>query len=174
MKNPIKIFLVGPMGAGKTTIGRQVADHLGLEFIDLDVAIEESCGADIPWIFDREGEQGFRHRESELLNELSQRDNVVLATGGGAVLSEVNRQHLSERGVVVYLNVSINQLLDRTRHDKNRPLLQVANPRSVFEKILAERAPLYEAVADIVFTSKSHKPQLTAAQLIRQIEDFLS
>jgi len=173
MIKPIKIFLVGPMGAGKTTIGRLLAEQLDLEFVDLDEAIEESCGADIAWIFDVEGEDGFRHRETELLDILTQRDDIVLATGGGAILSGVNRKYIKSRGVVVYLNATIDQLLDRTRHDKKRPLLQVTNPRPIFEKILSERAPLYQEVADIVLSSKCQKPQLTVNGLVVQIENFL-
>lgn len=144
------IFLIGLMGAGKTTIGRQLAQALGKEFIDSDHEIEARTGVNIPLIFELEGERGFREREVAIIDELTARDNVVLATGGGAVLYEENRQHLKERGTVIYLQASVEQLLERTRKDKNRPLLQTADPEARLQALLMEREPLYIDLADLV------------------------
>lgn len=144
------IYLVGPMGAGKTTIGRQLAEALGFTFVDSDHEIEQRTGANIPLIFDVEGEAGFRRRESAVIDELTQRSAIVLATGGGAVLDAANRAHLKERGRVVYLAASIGKLLERTARDRNRPLLQTANPRARLEELMAARDPLYREVADII------------------------
>ncbi|MDY6978624.1 MAG: shikimate kinase AroK [Pseudomonadota bacterium] len=144
------IFLIGLMGAGKTTIGRQLAQALDKEFIDSDHEIEARTGVNIPLIFELEGEQGFREREAAVIDELTARNNVVLATGGGAVLYEENRQHLKERGTVIYLQASVEQLLERTRKDKNRPLLQTADPEARLKALLTEREPLYLELADLV------------------------
>ena len=163
------LFLVGPMGAGKTTIGRFLAENLNLEFFDLDAEIEDRCGANIPWIFDVEGEEGFRKRESKMLDEVTSRNGVLLATGGGAVLSERNRQILKQRGYVVYLSASVGQLLERTAHDRNRPLLQVDNPREVIEKLIADRDPLYKEVADLVVVTEKRKPQLVAEDIVAAV-----
>ena len=163
------LFLVGPMGAGKTTIGRFLAENLNLEFFDLDAEIEDRCGANIPWIFDVEGEEGFRKRESKMLDEVTSRNGVLLATGGGAVLSESNRQILKQRGYVVYLSASVGQLLERTAHDRNRPLLQVDNPREVIEKLITDRDPLYKEVADLVVVTEKRKPQLVAEDIVAAV-----
>ena len=171
MKYARNIFLVGPMGTGKTTIGKYLAKSMGLVFADLDIEVEARCGANIAWIFDIEGEAGFRNRESQLLDELSQRQDLVLATGGGAVLNPQNREWLKARGLVVYLDSDIEQLLDRTRRDRKRPLLQVDNPRAVLEKLLEDRDPLYREVADIVVSStRSHRPQQAAEELAEQLK----
>ena len=150
MPSAKNIFLVGLMGAGKTTIGRQLAQALGKTFIDSDHEIEARTGVNIPLIFELEGEAGFREREAAMLDELTGRQNVVLATGGGAVLREENRQHLSERGTVIYLQATVDQLLERTRKDKNRPLLQTEDPRARLSTLLQEREPLYLELADLV------------------------
>lgn len=144
------IFLVGPMGAGKTTIGRQLAEALGFTFVDSDHEIERRTGANIPLIFDVEGEEGFRRRETAVIDELTQRPGVVVATGGGAILDPVNRAHLRTRGRVVYLAASIGKLLERTARDRNRPLLQTNDPRTTLEELMAIRDPLYREVADFV------------------------
>lgn len=144
------IFLIGLMGAGKTTIGRQLAQALGREFIDSDHEIEARTGVNIPLIFELEGESGFREREAAVIDELTARENIVLATGGGAVLREENRRHLKQRGTVVYLQAGVEQLLERTRKDKNRPLLQTADPQACLQALLAEREPLYLQLADMV------------------------
>lgn len=143
------IFLIGPMGVGKTTIGRHLARSLGLEFIDSDHVIEERCGADIPWIFDIEGEAGFRRRERAAIEELTRREGIVLATGGGAVLDRDNRADLDRHGTVVYLQASVDRILSRTGKSQNRPLLRTGDPRARIEQLLAEREPLYREIADI-------------------------
>ena len=141
------------MGAGKTTMGRQLAKRLNLEFIDSDHAIEDRTGADIPLIFEKEGEEGFRKREQAVIDELTQRKNLVLATGGGAVLNPENRKNLKSRGTVIYLHSDIKYLIDRTRHDKNRPLLQTADPAAKLRELLIVREPLYRETADIVINT---------------------
>jgi shikimate kinase len=171
MRRSSNIFLVGPMGAGKTTVGRLLARHFNLDFIDLDAEVEERCGADIPWIFDVEGEDGFRRRESALLDELTQRSGILLATGGGAVLNEQNRRWLSERGYVVYLCATLEQLVERTSRDRKRPLLQVENPRQVLESLLEHRDPLYREVADLVVTTETRSPQAVSKDVEQQILD---
>ncbi len=138
------------MGAGKTTVGRQLAAALGYAFVDADHEIEARTGADIPWIFDVEGEDGFRRREAQVIEELTARKHIVLATGGGAVLLSANRQVLHDRGFVVYLSAHINQLLARTARDRKRPLLRTDNPRAVFERLMLEREPLYCEAAHLV------------------------
>lgn len=144
------VILVGPMGAGKSTIGRQLAAVLNYDFYDSDHEIEARTGADIPWIFDVEGEAGFRRREASMIDELTQLDGVVIATGGGAITQEQNRKNLSSRGVVVYLKTTVEQQLERTARDRNRPLLQTEEPRKVLTELMEFRGPLYEEVADVV------------------------
>lgn len=144
------VILIGPMGAGKSTIGRQLAQILNYEFVDSDHEIEARTGADIPWIFDVEGEEGFRRREETVIDELTQRDGVVLATGGGAVTREANRRVISARGIVIYLKTSIEQQLARTAKDRKRPLLQHAEPRKVLTELMKVREPMYLEVADHV------------------------
>ena len=144
------LYLVGPMGVGKTTIGKLIARKLGRTFIDLDEEIENRAGADIPWIFDVEGEAGFRRRESELLAECTGRDNLVVSTGGGIVLDGNNRRLLKTAGVVVFLNASVDQLYERTLKDRKRPLLQVPDRKKVIRELKAARDPLYREVADLV------------------------
>ncbi|MFT7300901.1 MAG: shikimate kinase [Porticoccus sp.] len=168
------IFLVGPMGAGKTTIGRLLANSLNLEFVDLDAEIEQRCGADIPWIFDVEGEDGFRRREGQLLDEITRRKGILLATGGGVVLAGNNQELLKQRGYVVYLSASVDQLLERTAHDRNRPLLQVDNPRAVIEKLTSDRDPLYRDVADLVVITQRRKPQLVAENIVEEVRYLMS
>ena len=147
---PDNIFLIGPMGAGKTTIGRQLAKLLGLNFVDSDHEIEVHTGASIPLIFEVEGEAGFRRREREMIDELTQRSSIVLATGGGAVLDIATRARLDARGQVVYLCASLEHLLKRTAKDRNRPLLQTNDPRARLQQILEQRDPLYREIADLV------------------------
>lgn len=144
------IFLVGMMGAGKTTIGRQLARRLQRRFVDCDHEIESRTGVKIPVIFEIEGEAGFRKRESQVIAELAQEPGLVIATGGGAVLKEENRVCLTHHGIVIYLSVPPYNLWERTRNDTNRPLLQVANPRARIEELHALRDPLYREVAHIV------------------------
>lgn len=164
-----RVFLVGPMGAGKTTIGRLLASALKLEFIDSDHEIEQSSGADIPWIFDREGESGFRDREQKVLAELTQRDAVLLATGGGAVLRAENRAALAGRGMVVYLHASVEQQVARTARDRDRPLLQTANPERTLRELMAARDPLYREIADYVIDTDDLGARTVARRLIKQL-----
>ena len=141
------------MGAGKTTMGRQLGKKLHLEFIDSDRVIEERTGVDIPLIFEKEGEEGFRKREEAVIDELTQKDNIVLATGGGAILKPSNRQHLKTRGTVIYLHSDIEHLIERTRQDKNRPLLQTADPAAKLRELMDTREPLYRETADIIINT---------------------
>jgi len=165
-----RIFLVGPMGAGKSTIGRLLSKELSLPFKDTDHEIEARTGADIPWIFDMEGEEGFRDRETVVIDELTQLPEVILATGGGAILREQNRRFLVSRGTVVYLETSVDQQYQRTLRDKNRPLIQQDDPRGVLEKLLAIRDPLYRASADLIVSTHLGNPQA----VVRKIRQFLS
>lgn len=163
------IFLVGPMGAGKSTVGRFLAEKLRYEFVDSDHEIEAKTGATIPMIFDIEGEAGFRAREAGVIGELTLRPEIVLATGGGAVLMPENRKHLRTRGFVVYLKSSVEALVQRTRHDRNRPLLQTEDPKAVLRKVIEERGPLYEEVADLVIETE----QVSVHRVVKQIVDRL-
>ena len=165
------VFLVGPMGAGKTTIGRQLATILHKEFKDSDHEIVRRTGASIPLIFDIEGEEGFRRRESEVIDDLSSEAGLVLATGGGAVLAEENRRHLSGRGTVVYLYASIEQLLKRTARDRNRPLLQTADPRAKLEELMRVRDPLYREVADMVLYTDDRSVRSVVKEIILRLEE---
>lgn len=159
--------MVGLMGAGKTTIGKLLAKHLHKTFIDSDHELEARTGVSIPLIFELEGENGFRDREETLLDELTQHSNIVLATGGGAVLRANNRMRLRQRGLVVYLKADVNELLQRTRFDKNRPLLRTPNPKAKLEALLLERDPLYREVADVIFDS-SHQSVPTLTRMLEQ------
>ncbi len=158
------------MGAGKSTIGRLLSQDLKLEFIDSDREIEARAGADIPWIFDVEGEVGFRDREQAVLAELAERQDIVLSTGGGAVLRPENRACLQAHGHVVYLQTSVDQQLERTARDRNRPLLQTENPRQVLESLMAQRHPLYTEVADIVVKTDRRHPKAVAGEIRRQLQ----
>ena len=165
LASPRRIFLVGPMGAGKTTIGRHLANRLHLEFLDSDQEIEARAGADIPWIFDVEGEEGFREREARVIDDLTQRDNIVLATGGGAVMREENRQRLAARGEVVYLRVTLEQQIARTAQDRKRPLLQVDDPAGTLRNLMAIREPLYLEVASHVIDADGKTARIVAQKL---------
>lgn len=159
------VFLVGMMGVGKTTIGRQLATALGREFVNLDHVIEARCGVRIATIFDIEGEEGFRRRETAALDEYTRRPGLVLATGGGAVLAEENRRMLSERGCVVYLRAGADELYRRVARDRNRPLLRTADPRQRIVDLLACREPLYESVAAITLDTGDQP----VAQVLRNL-----
>ena len=164
------VFLVGPMGAGKSTIGRLLSSEIHTEFFDSDKVIEERCGANIPWIFDMEGEAGFREREEHAIDELTQMGGIVLATGGGAVMRDVNRQHLAARGTVVYLCTSVEQQLARTAKDKNRPLLQQENPEQILRDLFAVRDPLYREVADIIIETDQRNPKWVVHELKKRLK----
>ena len=157
------------MGAGKSTIGRLLAKELRLPFKDSDKEIELRTGANIPWIFDKEGELGFRDREQAMIAELCGCDGVVLATGGGAVMREENRQKLRTRGTVVYLHAHPETLLNRTRHDSNRPLLQVENPLAKLQELYDIRDSVYRSTAHIVFDVNRHSCQKTIQQLLHTL-----
>ena len=172
MKKFGNVFLVGPMGVGKTTIGKVLADTLGLEFFDSDREIEASTGADIPWIFDVEGESGFRAREVRMIDELTRRNEIVLATGGGAVLDPRNRKCLAERGHVVYLRASIRQQVERTSRDKNRPLLQTADPEKKIRELMKIRDPLYKEVADIVVDTNRRNPRSVSLDICKRLKEI--
>ena len=166
---PSNIFLVGMMGAGKTSVGKLLARRLGKTFHDCDHEIERATGVKVAVIFEIEGENGFRAREAKTLAELVRRADIVLATGGGAVLSADNRKLLADNGMVVYLRAAPADLWSRTRHDKNRPLLKTADPRARLEQIYAERDPLYREVADIVVDTGSQSVGSLAHRLEQQL-----
>ncbi|MFO1390496.1 shikimate kinase AroK [Cellvibrio sp.] len=159
------IYLVGPMGAGKSTIGRVLAAELHLDFRDSDKVIEDRTGADIPWIFDMEGEEGFRDRESAVLEELASGQGAVIATGGGIILRQKNREVMTASGYVCYLTASIDQLVERTARDKKRPLLQVENPRQKIIDLVALRDPLYRETADFVINTDRRSPKTVAQEI---------
>jgi shikimate kinase len=159
------VFLVGPMGVGKSTIGRLLAAELHLSFCDSDRVIEERTGADIPWIFDMEGEAGFRERETTVLTELAAESSLVVATGGGIVMRPQNCQIMKDSGFVCYLTASIEQLVERTSRDKKRPLLQVENPRQKIIELLALREPLYQSVADFAVNTDRRSPKSVAQEI---------
>jgi len=169
---PGNIFFVGPMGAGKTTIGKQLARSLGRSFYDSDKEIEARTGADIPLIFELEGEAGFRSREKAMIDELTRQPNIVLATGGGAILDPDNRKHLAGRGFVIYLSAPVEQLFQRTARDTRRPLLQTENPRQKLEEILAVRDPLYREIADLVLITDNKPVRNVTNSLLQQFKDL--
>ncbi|WP_096086053.1 shikimate kinase AroK [Agaribacterium haliotis] len=164
------VVLIGPMGAGKSTIGRLLAAKLHFDFVDTDHVIEERTGADIAWIFDVEGEQGFREREHLCLKELVVKPGIVLATGGGIVCREDNRALIAAADAVVYLRAGVEQLLARTAKDKKRPLLQVDDPRSKIISLLEQRAPFYESVADYCIDTDGLNPKSTVQSILKLIQ----
>ncbi|MBF7053770.1 shikimate kinase AroK [Halomonas sp. KAO] len=163
------LILIGPMGAGKSTIGRLLAAELSRDFLDTDHEIQDRCGADIPWIFDVEGEGGFRDRETLMIDELTHREGVVIATGGGAVLREENRRMLRERGTVVYLFTTVEQQLRRTAKDRNRPLLQRPDKEAVLREMFGERDPLYRATADLTVRTDRRGPRSVVNDIVRRV-----
>lgn len=161
------VYLVGPMGVGKTTVGRSLAEALNLHFVDVDKEIELRAGADISWIFDVEGEFGFRQRESRTLEDIAAQTGQLIATGGGIVLSEANRQIIKQSGYCVYLKADLQQLVHRIGRDKKRPLLRTGNPREVLRKILEEREPMYMDVADCVVQTTAKPMRYVVREVIR-------
>jgi len=169
MKHPKNIFLVGPMGAGKSAVGRHLARTLHLTFVDSDDEVESRTGVDIAFIFEKEGEEGFRKRESAAIDDLTRTDGVVLATGGGAVILPENRSHLGGRGLVVYLFTTVDQQVSRTQKGRERPLLENGNRRDILEALLKERDPLYREVADLIVETDGRKVHSVANEIIEQI-----
>lgn len=160
-----RIFLIGPMGSGKTTVGRHLARRLGMDFVDLDHEIQARCGVEVSVIFDIEGEAGFRQRESELLDELTQRESIVLATGGGSVIKPDNQRLLTERGLVIYLETSVDQQLRRLERDRQRPLLQAPDRRQRLTDLAQARDPAYRQSAHLVVQSADVAPAAMAARV---------
>ena len=171
MRGRRNVFLVGMMGAGKTTAGRLMARRLKREFLDTDLEIERRCGVKVPVIFEFEGEAGFRQREAVVIAELTAREDVVLATGGGAVLDEANRRHLAARGTVVYLHAPPPALYERVRQDRNRPLLATADPQARLQELYAVRDPLYREIADVVVDTGRQSVQNLARQLLARLKE---
>lgn len=169
-----RLFLIGPMGSGKTTVGRFLARRLDLEFLDLDQEIERRCGVDVSVIFDIEGESGFRTRETNMLDELTRRDGILLATGGGTVLSQANREMLSSRGLVVWLKTSVGQQLRRLERDQRRPLLQAPDRETRLESLAEARNPLYRDCAALVIRSENISPAQMAARAELEISRHLN
>ncbi len=159
------------MGSGKSSVGRELARRLGLTFIDADSELEERTGVSIPWIFDVEGEEGFRRREAALIDELTDRDGIVMATGGGAVETAANRDVLGARGVVVYLHAPVAVQVERTRGDRNRPLLQTEDPEGRLEALMARREPLYREVADVVVETTGGTARSVAERVVRALSN---
>jgi shikimate kinase len=166
------LILVGMMGSGKTTMGRALAKHLGKVFVDSDEEIIKRTGVTVPHIFDVEGEAGFRQREAAAIRDLVGRDSMVLATGGGAVLEEQNRTMLQQNGIVIYLKASVHDLWQRTRHDRNRPLLQTKDPHAKLNELFRQRDPLYQQVSDIVVHSGKQSAHALMLHLADEIEAF--
>ena len=166
------IFLVGMMGAGKTTVGKLLAQQLGKIFVDSDDEIQQRTGVAIMHIFDVEGEAGFRQREANAIRELVKLNNIVLATGGGAVLNEQNRDALRRNGIVIYLKSTVQDLWQRTRHDRNRPLLQTVDPRAKLKELYEQRDPLYTQVADLAVPTGKQNVHSLVLQLQQEINQF--
>jgi shikimate kinase len=169
MKAPDNIYLIGPMGAGKSTVGRQLAKTLSKEFVDCDKEIEQRTGVTIALIFEVEGEEGFRKRERDMIELLSEKEGVVMATGGGAILDESNRSLLRTRGFAIYLNAPIDLLVERTARDRSRPLLQTDDPRSRLVELMAKRDPLYRQVADMVVKTDRRTARHVVKEIVRRL-----
>jgi shikimate kinase len=165
MKHPKNLFLVGPMGAGKSAVGRQLARLTHLDFVDSDEEIESRTGVDIPFIFEKEGEEGFRKRESKVIDELSSRDGIVMATGGGAVVDPESRSRLGGRGFVVYLYTSVKQQLERTQRGRNRPMLENGDKEKVLEELMELRDPMYREIADLIVETDGRRVQTVAREI---------
>ena len=170
MSEPVNVYLIGPMGVGKSTIGRLLASQLDRPFFDSDREIEFVTGADIPWIFDVEGEKGFRIREARMIDTLTQRKGIILATGGGAILDANSRRFLHSRGTVVYLRASVAQQLERTGKDKNRPLLQTENPLAKIKELIKIREPLYHETAHLIIDTSRKSPRSVSMDITRKLQ----
>lgn len=172
--NATNIILIGPMGSGKSTIGQILANRLNREFFDSDHYIEEKTGVDISRIFDIEGEDGFRKRETIALQELTRKKNLVLATGGGSVTRPENRELLKSSGFIIFLDTSVNQQMQRLKHDKKRPLLHTDNPRQRLEQLLQQRKPIYLKMADLRIPTDRKYARKVAAEIIPNLPDYLT
>jgi len=159
------VYLIGPMGSGKTAVGKRLATLLGKQFLDSDAEIERRCGVDIPYIFEKEGEARFRERERDVIAALTALDGVVVATGGGAVLDPKNRERLAATGTVVYLEATVDAQLKRTQPSRNRPLLKAGDPRAILERLMSIRRPLYESLADIRIETTGRQVGAVAADV---------
>lgn len=166
------VFLIGPMGSGKTAVGKQLARLLHLQFHDSDAEIEHRTGVDIPYIFEKEGEAGFREREREVIDSLTQMHDVIIATGGGAVLLPQNREYLASRGRVVYLQTGVEQQLERTRHGRQRPLLYTEDPESKLRDLMGLRAPLYESIATVVVSTDGRLVRAVAEEVVQRLQEL--
>ena len=164
------VFLIGPMGSGKSAVGRELARLRGLKFIDSDAEIERRTGVDIAFIFEKEGEAGFRVREREVIDDLTRLPRVVLATGGGAILSPDNRERLASRGIVVYLAASVDQQVERTRHGRHRPLLTAADPATRLAELMLAREPLYRSIARLTVATDGRRVGAVAADIAAGLE----
>lgn len=165
------IFLIGPMGSGKTAVGRHLARMFRFTFHDSDADIEAKTGVDIPFIFEKEGEAGFRTRERESIDRLSRLESIVLATGGGAIIHPDNRRVLAERGAVVYLATSIDQQIERTRHARHRPLLNDTDPEQKLRDLMERRAALYAEIADLTVSTDGRRVQLVAEEIHQELRN---
>jgi shikimate kinase len=165
------VYLIGPMGSGKSAVGRHLARLLQLEFYDSDAEIERRTGVDIPFIFEKEGEVGFREREREIINALTQLDRVVIATGGGAILLPENRERLTSRGRVVYLKTGIGQQVERTRHGRQRPLLYTDDPETKLRELMVLRAPLYESIATVTVATDRRQVRAVADEIVQLLTE---
>ena len=170
IKLTMNIFIVGPMGSGKSTVGKIISDELFLNFFDTDDEIESRTGASIDWIFDLEGEEGFRKRESSILEEMVKQNSIVLSTGGGIILSDSNREMLSSRGTVFYLSTPISVQIERTSKDKDRPLLKNGDPEEILTRLQKERKGLYESVSDHVIETENKSSQEVASEIINFVK----
>ena len=166
----MNIFIVGPMGSGKSTVGKIISDEMFLNFFDTDEEIELRTGASIDWIFDLEGEEGFRGRESDILDEMVKKNSIVLSTGGGIILSDDNRELLSSRGTVFYLSTPISVQVERTAKDKDRPLLKNGDPEEILTKLHKERKALYEEVSDHIVETENKSSKEVAAEIVSLVK----
>jgi shikimate kinase len=171
MRETRNVYLIGPMGSGKTAVGKYLARSLHLTFYDSDTEIEHRTGVDIPYIFEKEGEAGFRDREREVIDSLTQLKDVVIATGGGVVVTAQNRERLLSRGCVVYLKTGIQQQLERTRHSRQRPLLYTADREAKLHELMAHRAPLYESIAAITVTTDGRQVRAVAEEILERLKE---
>ena len=169
MKKPQNLILVGPMGAGKSAVGRQLARLLHMDFIDSDDEIESRTGVDIPFIFEKEGEEGFRKREAKVIDDLSKKEGIVLATGGGAVVDPQSRSRLGARGFVVYLYTTVEQQLSRTQRGRSRPLLENGDPRQTLDELMNQRDPMYREIADLIVETDGRKVKAVANEILERL-----